>query len=189
MLAVEILHPITDGAEAYEPGPVGKPTIVVNPSARLLELAEPGYLHLGVQIARIYDPEVTAQEVEAAQRGLKPETGPSLDQVREAASRYGMDLVLKGSESQFAALVEDLNLQLSIAQEEILSLRHQLAEQAESVLAPAEPDQVDNAEMLASLSSSENAPQEAPGEAPAEGGELAEAAAPLEDSQPKKRGR
>jgi hypothetical protein len=180
--AVEILHPITDGTEAYEPGPVGKPTIVVNPSARLLELAEPGYLHLGQQIARFYDPEVTASELDDAQKGLKAESGPTLEQVREAAARYGMELMLKGSESQFAALAEELNLQLHIAQDRILELTNQLAE-ASGLMASAEPAEVDNAEMLASLSSAE-----AP-EASAEGGDLAEAAAPLEDFPKSKRGK
>lgn len=188
MLAVEILHPITDGTEAYEPGPVGKPTIVQNPSARLLELAEPGELHLGKQIARLYDPAVTALELEASEKALTVSI-PPLDRVRESAAMHGYELLLIGSEVQFSRLAEDLNLQLCIAQELIAELRLQLEEQAKGVLAPAEPSEVDNAGMLSALSSTDNASQEAPADAPAEGGELAEAAAPLEDSAKPKRGK
>lgn len=185
MPAVEILHPITDGTEAYEPGPVGNPTIVQNPSARLLELAEPGELHLGKQIARLYDPAVSAQELEASEKALTVSI-PPLDRVRESAAMHGYELLLIGSEVQFSRLAEDLNLQLCIAQERILELTNQLAE-ASGLLAPAEPAEVDNAGMLSALSSTDNASGDSP-EAPAEGGELAEAAAPLEDS-PKKRGK
>lgn len=185
MVTLEILHPITDGATSYEPGTAEKPTLVTDPSPRLLELAEPGNLHLGKQIARVFDAKANAKEVAQRESALAVAI-PSLDRVREAAALHGMELVHAGSERQFQMIAEDLHLQLHIAQDLIAELRLQLEEQTLSVLANDEPEQVDNADMLAAVSSVDNPVSLEPG--PAEDGDLAEAAAPLDDS-PKKRGR
>lgn len=176
MPAVEILNPITDGAEFLQPG-----DIVQEPSPRLLALAKPGTLHLGLQIARFYDADVTARELHDKEVALAVPV-PPLDRVREAAAAHGYEILLKGSEQQFANLAEDLQRQLFIAQECIAELRLQLEEQAKAALASADPEQVDNSAMLGALSSTE-------AEAPVEGGDLAEAAAPSEDSPKGKKGK
>jgi len=182
-MVVEILHPITDESTMYNAG-----DLVSDPSPRLLELAQPGVTHLGFRIARIYDAGVSAAEQEAREAAFLVDV-PDFNRVMAAAEKLGYTLVSLNAPNEFAILAEHLDAQLAAAQAEIASLRQQLEEQAHALLAPAEPPQVDNAEMLAALSSTENAPQEDPEEAPAEGGELAEAAAPPEDSPKSKRGK
>lgn len=164
---VEIIDPggLTHVTRIYRCGDIEK-----EPDARLLELAQPGTLHLGKQVCRFYDPDQTAAEREAELYKLQSREYPSLDKVKAAATHYGYVVVATSNLQDYEGEMKALHARLSAAQDEIAVLHSELYQLSHPSKDP------DNGEMIAAIDSVVGGDTATAGVAPA--GDPAEVAAP-----------
>lgn len=129
---------------------------VVEADARLMELAQPGHLHLGEQVCRPYDPERSAAEAEEELRVLQRSSLPSREVLMEAADHYGVVLVTQADYEAVGKRLQELEAALASTQqaltdvsEDNVQLRARVAEleadlaseQAEASAESEEPEQ------------------------------------------------
>lgn len=152
------------------------------PDARLLELAEPGNLHLGQQVCRFYDPEQTRAEQEAERARLRAANRPTLDMVREAAMGYGYMLVEPQRLDALQQEIDKLQALLrgyQVAEAETASEQMRAAMLTAMGIPPSSAEVIaeDTAELSAALETAAAA-EEASDEDASSAGDPAEAAAP-----------
>lgn len=90
---------------------------VVEADARLMELAEPGHLHLGEQVCRPYDPARTQAEAEEERRRAELTSLPSREVMEAAADHYGVVLLSRDNWEWTGQRLHQLESDLKAAQE------------------------------------------------------------------------